>query len=109
VRRLSRELRINPNTAHKVIAELVAEGLLEVRPGLGTVVAEPPASNAAERGSLLKSEVEQLVVEAKKLGLELEEVTGAIEEHWRRLDAMNRAARKMHEQRIVGTKSGKKF
>ena len=83
VRILSRELRINPNTAHKVITELVAEGLLEVRPGLGTIVAELPTANAAERTSLLKSEVEQLVVEAKKLGLDLEELTDAIVQHWR--------------------------
>ena len=52
VRVLSRVLKINPNTAHKVITQLVSEGLIEVRPGLGTVVAELPASTAAERGAL---------------------------------------------------------
>ena len=30
VRILSKELRINPNTAHKVVSQLVAEGLIEV-------------------------------------------------------------------------------
>ena len=39
VRALSKELKINPNTAHKVVTHLVNEGLLEVNPGLGTVVA----------------------------------------------------------------------
>jgi len=87
VRVLSRELKINPNTAHKVITGLISEGLLEVRPGLGTVVAELPPSTAAERSNLLKKELEQLVVEAKKLGLELDEVTEAIARHWRRLEA----------------------
>jgi GntR family transcriptional regulator len=109
VRILSRELRINPNTAHKVITELVAEGLLEVRPGLGTIVAELRTANATERTSLLRSEVEQLVVEAKKLGLDLEELTGAIVQHWRRLDDMNRTARRAHDQRFVGARAGKKF
>jgi GntR family transcriptional regulator len=33
VRTLSKALKINPNTAHKVILQLVREGLLEVRPG----------------------------------------------------------------------------
>ena len=33
VRALSRELKINPNTAHKVITQLIAAGLLESRPG----------------------------------------------------------------------------
>ncbi len=86
VRTLSTELRINPNTAHKVITQLLNEGLLEVRPGTGTVVAEPPASSAAERSRLLENEVEQLVVEAKKLGMTLEDVTTALGDHWDRLD-----------------------
>ena len=86
VRLLSKVLKINPNTAHKVITQLVSEGLIEVRPGLGTVVAELPASTAAERGALLKIEVEQLVVEAKRLGLDLEEVSVAIARHWSRLE-----------------------
>ena len=41
VRALSTALKINPNTAHKVIAHLLADGLLEVRPGVGTVVVVP--------------------------------------------------------------------
>ena len=86
VRSLSKELKINPNTAHKVIAHLVSEGIVEVRPGLGTVVAEIPSSTAVERANLLRKQVEQLVVEAKKLGLELAQVTDAIAQHWRRLE-----------------------
>jgi GntR family transcriptional regulator len=86
VRALSKELKINPNTAHKVITHLVAEGLIEVHSGIGTVVAQQAASTAAERGNLLNKEVEQLVVEAKKLGLELDDVTAAVAQHWKRLD-----------------------
>src|SRR5258706_16175835 len=86
VRTLSKALKINPNTAHKVVMTLVAEGLLEVRSGIGTVVAEPASSTAAERGNLLKKELEQLVVEAKKLGLDLDDVTAAVTQHWKRLD-----------------------
>src|SRR2546428_11741355 len=71
VRALSKALKINPNTAHKVIGQLVAEGLIEVHPGLGTVVSERAASTAAERGNLLNAALEQLVVGAKKLGLGL--------------------------------------
>ena len=46
VRVLSRELKINPNTAHKVIVSLIAAGLLETRPGVGTVVAALAGSAA---------------------------------------------------------------
>jgi GntR family transcriptional regulator len=86
VRVLSKTLKINPNTAHKVVAHLVAEGLLEVRSGIGTVIAERASSTPAERGNLLKKELEQLVVEAKKLGLGLDDITNAVGQHWKRLD-----------------------
>jgi GntR family transcriptional regulator len=89
VRAISKDLHINPNTAHKVVTQLLAEGLLEVLPGIGTVVASPASSTAAERGYLLRTELEQLVVQAKKLGLELEEVTGAVTDHWKKLAAKN--------------------
>src|SRR5579864_1012148 len=56
VRALSKEFKINPNTAHKVVAQLIAEGLLEVRVGVGTVVAAPRPSTAAARAQLLKGE-----------------------------------------------------
>jgi len=85
VRALSKALKINPNTAHKVVTHLIAEGLLEVRPGTGTVVASR-ASTLSERSHLLKKELEQLVVEAKRLGLELDDVTAAVEQHWKRLE-----------------------
>jgi GntR family transcriptional regulator len=86
VRVLSRELKINPNTAHKIILQLVDEGVLEVRPGIGTVVAEPAAASPSERSGLLKKELEQLVVEAKQMGLTLDEVSVALARHWKRLD-----------------------
>ena len=94
VRALSKELKINPNTAHKVITQLVNEGVLEVRPGIGTVVAGRPPSTAAERGNLLKRELEQLVVEAKQLGLDLDQVSEALTEHWSRLDGKSPNGRK---------------
>jgi GntR family transcriptional regulator len=86
VRALSRELRINPNTAHKVVATLTTEGLVEVRPGIGTFVAGRQASSAAERRALLREEVERLVVEARHLSLDVQDVLDAVAEHWGRLD-----------------------
>jgi GntR family transcriptional regulator len=85
VRTLSKELKINPNTAHKVVGQLASAGLLETRPGVGTVVAALPESSPAERTNLLGSDIEELVVEAKRLGIELEDVLRAVSAHWQRL------------------------
>ena len=87
VRALSKAMKIHPNTAHKVIAQLTAEGLLEVRPGIGTVVLEPRPSRRDERAHLLGREMEQLTVEAKKLGLTPADLHAAIDEHWQRLQS----------------------
>jgi len=94
VRALAAELKIHPNTAHKAIQHLIQERWLEVRPGIGTVVAEPPEARAGDRKRLLQQEVEQLVVEAKRVGLELEEVVEAIEAQWARLEKPLEVSRK---------------
>jgi GntR family transcriptional regulator len=87
VRALSKDLKINPNTAAKIVAHLVNEGLLETRPGIGTVVAALPDSTRKERTQLLGHEIEELVVAAKRLGVGREEMLDAVDEHWRRLGA----------------------
>ena len=85
VRALSRELKINPNTAHKVITALIAEGLLLPQPGIGTVVARPPDASGGARAALLGERVEGLIVEAKRLGVELGALQEAVARHWRAL------------------------
>jgi GntR family transcriptional regulator len=85
VRTLSRELKINPNTAHKVITHLVSTGLLEIRSGSGTIVAKRPDASKAEKAQLLEEQFEELVVEAKRLGIEMEDILDAIARHWKRL------------------------
>ena len=86
VRALSRELRINPNTGQKVVATLASEGLLEVRPGIGTFVAPRAASSAEQRRALLRGDVERLVVEARHLSLDVQDVIDAVAEHWSRFE-----------------------
>ena len=86
VRTLSQELKMNPNTAHKVVVTLISEGLLEVKPGIGTMVAKAPSATRGQRSSLLNDEVERLVVEAKNLSLDLKEVLEAVKRHWNGLD-----------------------
>jgi GntR family transcriptional regulator len=84
VRVLSQQLKINPNTSHKIVTCLIQERLLEVRPGIGTFVAQPPTITAEQRSSLLVDEIERVVVEAQKLSLELDEVVQAVVKQWKR-------------------------
>ena len=90
VRTLSRELRINPNTAHKVVATLIGDGMLEVRPGIGTIVTARPSGTADERRALLREAVERLVVEARHLSLDRDDVVKAVVDHWDRLGKKGR-------------------
>jgi len=85
VRVLSQELRINPNTAHKVVSTLVEEGVLRVQPGIGTVINERRAAPAEQRQQLLEQEVERLVVDARMISLRLEDLLNAIRRAWSRL------------------------
>ena len=85
VRALSQELRVNPNTAHKITAHLVAEGVLLTTPAVGSVVAPPAANDRRAQAALLEDELERLVVEAKNLGLGLDEVQAELAAHWKRL------------------------
>jgi GntR family transcriptional regulator len=85
VRVLSLELKVNPNTAHKVIAALVAEGVLVTTPAVGSIVAAREVGGRKERAELLGTEVEWLVVEARKLGLALDDVQAAVTAHWKKL------------------------
>lgn len=85
VRAMSQELRINPNTAHKVVAALVSEGLLNVELGIGTIVADARPSTWEQRRTLLEEEVEKVVVEARRLRLGLDDLIEATHAHWKRL------------------------
>ena len=85
VRVVSQELQINPNTAHKIVAALEPEGVLVTTPAVGSVVAEQAAGDRAERAELLGAELERVVVEAKKLGLTLDEVSAGLAAHWKKL------------------------
>lgn len=85
VRVLSQELRVNPNTTHKVVAALVAEGVLVTTPAVGSIVAERATGGRKERAELLGADLERLVVEARKLGLELDDVSSALAAHWKKL------------------------
>ena len=83
VREIAKELRINPNTAQKVIAHLVREGLLEIKPGVGSVVSQIGVATHAQRDKILNKEIEKLVVECRRLSIAKEEVIDAVNRNWK--------------------------
>ncbi len=86
VRQLSQELKVNPNTAHKVVAALVQEGVLLTTPAVGSVVAPRKESGSRrERTALLAADLERLAVEGRKLGLDLADLQDALATQWHKL------------------------
>ena len=86
VRQLSQALRINPNTAHKIVGTLCHEGVLVTTPAVGTTVADAaPAANPAAKAAVLGPDLERLAVSARQLGLKLSDVEHALRTHWTRL------------------------
>jgi GntR family transcriptional regulator len=93
VRALSQELKVNPNTAQRIVALLAEAGMLAVEPGIGTVVTSQPraggaggASKRAELAALQDRLAEPLVVEARRLGLGLGELVDLVRARWKQLD-----------------------
>jgi len=86
IRQMSQELRINPNTAQKVVRHLADEGLLQIEPGIGTVVGTSPAPTTAEKKKLLEDQLGRLVVEAKRMSLSIEDIIEAIKELWSNIE-----------------------
>lgn len=64
VRAISAELRVNPNTVQKAVAELTTMGLLEVHPGQGCYIAARSAGTARQQREALAPLLERLVIEA---------------------------------------------
>lgn len=88
VRRLSRELVINPNTVARTYAELEREGLLVNRPGLGVFVAARRSElTKAARERRLVERIDQCLTEAVHLGFAADDVVRLVERrlknfHW---------------------------
>ncbi len=88
VRELSQALVVNPNTVARAYTELEREGVLYTRPGLGVFVNQtPPPLPKKTRRERLTRPVEQLLVEAVRLGATTEEVLELVEQraaefHW---------------------------
>ena len=84
VRDLARELQVNPATVSKAYQRLMDSGVLTVRRGEGTFVAdEPPPSWDTRRNGRLREEAVRYASLALTLGADREEALATFEAAWR--------------------------
>lgn len=83
VRELAKALRVNPATVSKAYRRLTDAGLLTVRRGEGTFVAELPSTVLSElRRRLLADGAAAYVGVATSVGADRNEAVRAVEESW---------------------------
>jgi GntR family transcriptional regulator len=84
IRSLASDLKIHPNTAHKVVQFLVEEQWLEARPGVGTVVASRPKSRAEDARRLIRDDVNKVIAKARSIEVGLQDVKEELTQQWSR-------------------------
>lgn len=85
VRDLASELRINPATVARGYQRLAEDGILAVRRGDGTYVADaPPAMSRSERTRLLREGALRFASLAKSLGVGEGEAAEAVRAEWKK-------------------------
>lgn len=91
VRDLARELRINPATVSKAYQRLADDGILEVRRGEGTFVADgPPRLSARERMERLRTSARAYAGTAVTLGADRREALTLLEEEYEGMEGEHR-------------------
>ena len=91
VRDLARELRVNPATVSRAYQRLTDAGVLSVRRGDGTYVADEPAQlKKSERHELLRDAAARYASAAISAGVELDEAAAELEAAWQRLGREHR-------------------
>ena len=80
VRELARELAINPNTVARAYRELQGDRVLETVRGTGLEVASGAAERCRnERIKLIRARLKQVLAEAKRSGLDGDEVRALVD------------------------------
>jgi len=81
VRNLAMELAINPNTIQKAYADLERKGYTYSVKGKGNFVSKTEALQREKKMDLIKK-MKELMTEAKKLGIDMEEVKKVVEQSY---------------------------
>ena len=91
VRDLARELRVNPATVSRAYQRLTDAGVLSVKRGDGTYVADEPAQlTKSERHELLRDAAARYAGAAISAGVGLDEAAAELDSAWQRLGREHR-------------------
>ncbi|PYQ56281.1 MAG: GntR family transcriptional regulator, partial [Acidobacteria bacterium] len=86
MRDLARDLRVNPNTVSRAYQRLTEGGVLSVRRGEGTFVADQPAQpRKSEKHEMLRDAALRYVSAVVAAGAELKEAIEAVEAAYEKL------------------------
>ncbi|MBI3567841.1 MAG: GntR family transcriptional regulator [Gemmatimonadetes bacterium] len=79
VRALATRLRVNPATVVQAYRDLEREGLVELRQGAGTFIADIPAdTRSRERTAAARRVVREMLAEAARLGIGRDDIQRAL-------------------------------
>ena len=86
VRDLARELRVNPNTVARAYQRLTENGVLTVRRGEGTYVADEPSQpRKSEKHDALREAATRYASSAIAVGAEVDEAAAEVESAYQRV------------------------
>ena len=86
VRDLAKSIRVNPNTVARAYQHLIDAGVLTVKRGEGTYVADSPAQpKRSERNEMLRDAATRLAGVALALNVSLDDATAELETSYDRL------------------------
>jgi GntR family transcriptional regulator len=87
VREVSKELRINPNTVVQAYKELEYEKIVFTKKGQGTFICpDAPEISSKERKKILSGNMDKVVVKAKQIGSNRNELSHILEQSADRLE-----------------------
>lgn len=82
VRKIAEYFTVNPMTVSRAIGMLVDQGWLERRRGQPTRVAEQKPQSTEQGQTLLYEGIDQLIQQAKQLGVTMNELIEIISQRW---------------------------
>ena len=84
VRTLADRLEINSLTIQKAYKQLEAEGLIEIRKGVGATVSEVQTMESGDSLKLIETELTPVISKAKAVGIEKKQVEQLVVKIWER-------------------------